>query len=86
MKLLSIIEALRRNMKALRIVLIIYLIALAIYDAALVLFSHNAHARFWTDKFPIYWTLFSIIGCFLLIKIGKGIAHLFLSKNEDYYG
>ncbi|HEX2966854.1 MAG TPA: hypothetical protein VHO84_13765 [Syntrophorhabdaceae bacterium] len=86
MKLLSMIEALRRNMKILRIVLIAYLLVLAAYDAALVLFSHSGHARFWTDKFPVYWTLFSIVGCFLLIKIGKGIAHLFLSKNEDYYG
>ena len=41
---------------------------------------------FWTDKFPLYWTLFAIVGCFLLIKVGKGIAHLFLSKDEDFYG
>jgi hypothetical protein len=25
------------------------------------------------------------VGCFILIKVGKGIAHLFLSKDEDYY-
>ena len=84
--ILSMIEALRQNMKTLKIVLIIYLIVLAAYDAALVLFSHSAHAVFFTDKFPIYWTLFAIVGCFLLIRIGKGIAHMFLSKNEDYYG
>ena len=86
MNLLAWIEALRRNMKTLKIILIIYLVVLALYDAILVLFSHNAHARFLTDKFPVYWTLFAIVGCFLLIKVGKGIAHLFLSKGEDFYG
>ena len=86
MNLLACIEALRRNMKTLKIILIVYLVVIALYDAMLVLFSHNAHARFWTDKFPIYWTLFAIVGCFLLIKVGKGIAHLFLSKDEDFYG
>jgi len=84
--ILECIEALRRNMKTLKILLIIYLVVIALYDAMLVLFSHNAHARFLTDKFPVYWTLFSIVGCFLLIKVGKGIAHLFLSKDEDFYG
>jgi hypothetical protein len=84
--ILECIEALRRNMKTLKITLIIYLVVIALYDAILVLFSHNAHARFLTDKIPVYWTLFSIVGCFLLIKVGKGIAHLFLSKDEDFYG
>jgi len=84
--ILKCIEALRRNMKTLKIVLVIYLVVLALYDVMIVLFSHNAHARFWTDSFPVYWTLFAVVGCFLLIKVGKGIAHLFLSKGEDFYG
>jgi hypothetical protein len=79
------IEALRRNMKTLKIALIIYLVIVVLYDVVLVVFSHNAHARFWIDKFPAYWTIFGIVGCFILIKVGKGIAHLFLSKDEDYY-
>ena len=86
MNLLACIETLRRNMKTLKIILIVYLIVIALYDAMLVLFSHNAHARFITDKVPVYWTLFATIGCFVLTKVGKGIAHLFLSKDEDFYG
>ncbi len=73
-------------MKTLKICLIVYLVIVALYDAALVLFAHNAHARFITDKIPIYWTAFAALGCFLLIKVGKFIAHLFLSKDEDFYG
>ncbi len=84
--ILKCIEALRRNMKTLKTVLIIYLVIIALYDATIVLFSHAAHARFVTDKIPVYWTLFAVVGCFLLIKVGKGIAHMFLSKDEDFYG
>jgi hypothetical protein len=73
-------------MKTLKIVLIVYLVIVALYDVVLIVFSYNTHARFWIDKFPVYWTLFAIVGCFLLIKVGKGIAHLFLSKDEDFYG
>jgi hypothetical protein len=86
MNLLAWIETLRRNMKTLKIVLIIYLVVVALYDVTLVVFSYNTHARFWIDKFPAYWTIFAAVGCFVLIKVGKGIAHLFLSKNEDFYG
>ncbi len=73
-------------MKPLKIALLVYLIILVIYDVMIVFFSHNSHARFVTDKIPIYWTVFAVVGCFLLIKVGKGIAHLFLSKDEDFYG
>jgi len=26
-----------------------------------------------------------MVGCFALIKVSKGFAHLLLSKKEDYY-
>jgi hypothetical protein len=37
-------------------------------------------------KIYAYWAFFALAGCFLLIKISKGIAHMFLAKDEDYYG
>ncbi|MCX5802055.1 MAG: hypothetical protein NTU69_00730 [Proteobacteria bacterium] len=84
MNVLKYIEALRRNMKTLNIVLIVYLAVLALYDVALRL--TEAHGHYWIDTFPAYWTIFGGVGCFILIKVAKGIAHLFLSKDEDYYG
>ena len=71
-------------MKTLKKVLIAYLVAVVIFDV--VLPRDEVHAHYWIDKVFAFWTAFSIVGCFLLIKIGKGIAHLFLSKDEDYYG
>lgn len=83
MNILKCIESLRRNMKALKIVLIVYLIVLVIFD---VLIHIGAHGHYFIDNIPAFWTMFGIIGCFLLIKVGKGIAHQFLSKDEDFYG
>jgi hypothetical protein len=80
--ILKWIELLRRNLKTLRKVFITYLICLVVYD--ILLSRKDAH--YLIDKIYAFWSIFGIIGCFLLIKIAKGVAHLFLSKNEDYYG
>lgn len=76
------IEALRNNLKTLVRVLIVYLVAIVVFDAALS--RHEAH--YMIDKIPAYWTFFGAVGCFILIKVAKSIAHLFLSKDEDFYG
>ncbi len=75
------IDALRNNMKTLVRVLIVYLVAVVVFDAAL-----PRHGHYLVDKIPVYWTLFGAAGCFILIKVAKGIAHLFLAKDEDFYG
>jgi hypothetical protein len=82
MKIVEYIDFLKKNMKGLVRVLIVYLIALVVFDVALS--RHEAHYLF--DKIYAFWTMFGIVGCFILIKVAKGIAHLFLSKDEDFYG
>ncbi|MCX8022481.1 MAG: hypothetical protein N2745_06870 [Syntrophorhabdaceae bacterium] len=84
MEIVKYIEILRNNMKTLKKVLIAYLVALVLFDVLLP--RDEAHAHYFVDKVWAYWTFFSIAGCFLLIKVAKGIAHTFLSKDEDYYG
>lgn len=83
MKIVDYIEYLRTHIKGLRNVLIAYLIILVIYD---VLIHIGVHGHFFVDNIPGFWTIFGIIGCFVLIKVAKGIAHAFLSKDEDFYG
>ena len=82
MKIVNYIEFLRRNMKGLVRVLIVYLIALGIFDVTLS--RYDAH--YMIDKIYAFWTIFGIMGCFILIKVAKGIAHLFLGQDEDFYG
>jgi hypothetical protein len=83
MNVLKYIEMLRKDMKMLKKVLIAYLIILVVYD---VIIHIGKHGHYFVDNVPAFWTLFGIAGCFILIKVAKGIAHTFLGKNEDYYG
>jgi hypothetical protein len=80
--ILKYIEFLRSHMAALKRVLIAYLVVLVIFDVIL----SRAHAHYLIDKIYAFWTIFGIVGCFLLIKVAKGIAHTFLGKDEDFYG
>jgi len=81
MKLAEMIETLRNNLKTLKIVMIVFMAVLVVFD--FLLSRDDAH--FLIDKIYAYWAIFGTIGCFVLIKFSKGIAHMFLSKNEDFY-
>ena len=81
MKLADMIGTLRENIKTLKIVMIVYLAVLVVFDV----FLSREDAHYIIDKIYAYWAIFGTVGCFLLIKFCKGIAHMFLSKNEDYY-
>lgn len=84
MNILACIEFLRRHIKTLKGVLISYLVVLVLFDVLLHLEEPPGHL--FIDRIWAFWTIFGIIGCFLLIRVAKAIAHLFLSKKEDYYG
>lgn len=81
MKLADMIGTLRENLKTLKILMIVYLAVLVVFDV----FLSREDAHYIIDKIYAYWAIFGTVGCFLLIKFSKGIAHMFLSKNEDYY-
>lgn len=81
MKLAELIGTLRNNLKTLKMAMIVYLAVLVVID----FFLSREHAHYLIDKIYAYWAVFGTVGCFLLIKFSKGIAHLFLAKDEDYY-
>jgi len=82
MRLAGWIQFLRDNLITLRNILCAYLMGIIIFDFLLP----RHHPHLFTDRLPGFWTAFGIVGCFLLIKVSKGAAHLFLSKKEGYYG
>ncbi len=81
MKLADMIGTLRENLKTLKTVMIVYLAVIVVFDVTLP----REHAHYLIDKIWAWWTIFGTVGCFVLIKFSKGLAHLFLAKNEDYY-
>lgn len=82
MRVLNAIEYLRRNSGLLKNAFFLFLGALVLLDV----FLPREDAHYFVDTIYAFWTLFTIVGCFVLIKVSKGIAHMFLSKDEDYYG
>lgn len=76
------IQSMRDHLKVLK--WIIYLIMAATIGFDVLIPRHEAH--FFGDKIPVFWSVFGLIGCVLMIRIMKGISHAWLMKKEDYYG
>jgi hypothetical protein len=82
MGVLKIIEFLRARTDLLKKAFFIFLGVLVLLDILLP----RGGVHYFVDKIYAFWTFFTLAGCFLLIKISKGIAHRLLGKDEDYYG
>ena len=46
---------------------------------------HHSSVHFWFTKIPIFWILFGLIGCLILVFLAKKILAPILYKKEDYY-
>ncbi len=44
---------------------------------------HEPH--FFGDSIIGFWSLFGVLGCLGMIVICKGLSHVWLEKEEDYY-
>ncbi len=80
--ILKIIESLRANAKGLKTLFYVCLVIIVLLDVVLP----REESHYTIDKVYAFWTLFTVVGCYLLIKVSKGIAHTILAKDEDYYG
>lgn len=83
MNIVNMIESIMKNSSSWKKICFIALGLLVVMDAVL---PRGEEAHYFVDKIPAFWTIFTLVGCLLLIKVSKGIAHLFLGKDEDYYG
>ncbi|MDZ4163905.1 MAG: hypothetical protein U1C55_02150 [Smithellaceae bacterium] len=82
MKIIESIDLVRKNPGAVKKVFMAWIIFILIFDVI----QSRAEAHFLIDKIYLFWTIFGVAGCFVLIKVAKGLAHLLLGKDEDYYG
>ncbi len=81
MSLAEIIQFLRDNVSTLKKVLYGVMVLTVIFDIAL----ERHHLVFITDAIPGFWSAFGFIGCLVLIRVCKGLGHVWLMKDEDYY-
>ena len=82
MNLVEIIEYLRMNTGLLKKLFYLFLLVLVVLDLLLP----RGHAHFFVDKIPAFWTLFTVIGCYLLARFSKGMSHTILGKKGNFYG
>ena len=72
---------LRERSVVLKWVFFAYLAAAVVFD----FFVERYHAHFWGDHIIGFWTIFAFFGCLGMIVVFKGLSHVWLMKDEDYY-
>lgn len=82
MKLVRLIEFLRNHLKALVVLCCAVLVALIVFDLALV---DKEHAHTLLEHLPGFWSLFGFLGCVIIILASKWFGHAGIMKREDYY-
>jgi len=82
----NLIQSLRDNLKTLKLILYLVMAAAVVFDILLPRHEAPHDPLMKIVEFPVFWSFFGLIGCILMIRIAKGVAHAWLMKKEDYYG
>jgi len=84
MRLLKLLELMRRHLKPLVRVCCAVLILLVVLDAIpAVVDKHHAHTS--AERIPGFWTGFGFAGCLLIIFLSKWYGKGGIVVREDYY-
>lgn len=91
------IQYLRDNLKTVKKVMWLLIAVSLLFDVYVKVFAshhavhHGEHLSLsetifiWAETIPCFWSAFGLVGCFLLIRIMKGLSHKVLMRKEDYY-
>ena len=82
MKLIQLIEFMRRRLKLVVRVCFGLLAALILVDALLV---NKEHAHTGLERLPAFWSIFGFVGCVVIIIGSKWFGHAGIMMREDYY-
>lgn len=84
MKLLALLEFLRRNLKGVvRVSLVVLAVLVAIGAVPAIVDKHHAHTE--AEHIPGFWAAFGFFGCLIIFVVSKTYGHLGISTREDYY-
>ena len=84
MKLLSLIEFFRRNLRTTVKVCLAVLALVALADAIPALVDkHHAHTK--AEHLPFFWSVFGFVACVLIVYVSKWFGHAGIMTREDYY-
>ena len=84
MKLLALIEFLRRHLKVVIWICLGLLVVRVLADAVpAIVDKHHAHTK--AEHFPGFWSAFGFIACVLIVLVSKAFGHAGIMQREDYY-
>ena len=84
MKLLALIEFLRRHLKTVIRICLALLVVLVLVEA-IPLFVDKEHAHTKAEHVPGFWSAFGFVACVLIVYISKWFGHAGIMTREDYY-
>ena len=82
MKLVGLIEFLRKRLKTMVSFCCAILGGLLLIDS---LFVNKEHVHTWVERVPGFWSAFGFLGCGIIILASKWFGHAGIMKREDYY-
>ena len=84
MKLVQLIEFLRKRLKA--VIWVCYgVLALLVVIDALPFLVDKEHAHTKLEHLPGFWSVFGFVACTLIIFLSKWYGHAGIMRREDYY-
>ena len=84
MKLVQLIEFLRKRLKA--VVWVCYgALALVVLLDALPFVVNKEHAHTSIEHLPGFWSVFGFVACVLIVVLSKWFGHAGIMTREDYY-
>jgi len=84
MKLVQLIEFLRKRLKTV-IWICCALLALLILLDAIPFIVDKEHAHTEAEHIPAFWAVFGFVGCVVLIIVSKWFGQAGIMQREDYY-
>ncbi len=77
----QVIEWLRERTKILKGFFFAFLVFAVVFDFLI----ERPEPHFWGDEIIGFWSIYGFFGCLTLIVVFKGLSHVWLQKEEDYY-
>jgi hypothetical protein len=84
MKLVRLIEFLRKHLKGVVRLCLLLLALLVVLDAIPGLVNKD-HAHTAAERWPAFWAAFGFVGCVVIILVSKWFGHAGIMQREDYY-
>lgn len=79
--IVNFLTYLRERTSLLKWLFMAYLVFAVVFD----FFAKRKYAHFWGDSLIGYWAVFAFVGCLAMIVFCKGLSHVWLERDKDYY-